>query len=609
MNETNYNYGVIGNGRSCALIDETATIIFSCLPDFDSGSVFAKVLDCENGGSFGFSIEDGRVISQDYEANTCVLKTLMEGPSGRIVITDFMPRYTWDGRAGGRDDAGPDIVRMIEPVEGRPLLHVQYDPKLEYARFPTESETVGPNVIKSTTKGELNGREAYESLYVYTDFPTAKFISGEVIELTQPHYCLLSYHDKVQTVNLDLAELMLHRTRAYWQLWCARTHRPSRYRDHVLRSAMTLKMLQFGTTGAMLAAATTSLPETIGEERNWDYRFCWIRDGAMTVSTLNSLGHNQMSRAFIDWVMRTVPSKSHSLQIMYGIRGERELCEETLDHLDGYKGSKPVRIGNAAYDQQQHDIYGVLLDIIWQDLQERKRTPEALDRIWTRVRAVVRTVAHNWKNPDRGIWEIRGECRHFVFSKVLCWVAIDRAIRIGRELGKDCWADGQEAFRKEIYDDVCENGWNEDRGAFVQSYGTEHLDSANLLMAQYGFIEPTDKRFISTVELSLEELCEDGLMYRYKNEDDFGKPSSAFTVCSFWMVKALIQIGQRKMAREKFEMLISKANCHGLFGEDLDFDTHRHLGNFPQAYSHLALIDCALALDECYDEDEPLIEA
>jgi GH15 family glucan-1,4-alpha-glucosidase len=282
---------------------------------------------------------------------------------------------------------------------------------------------------------------------------------------------------------------------------------------------------------------------------------------------------------------------------MYGLRGEKELTEETLNHLDGYLGSKPVRIGNAAYHQEQHDIYGVLLDIVWQDLCKRPRTPEAMDRIWTRVRAVVKTVSENWEKPDHGIWEIRGEKRHFVFSKVLCWVALDRAIKIARMLEKNTWADAHENLRDLIHETICRKGWKEEVGAFTQSYESNDLDSANLLMADFGFISGTDPRFVATVAQSEKQLCRNGLMYRYKNTDDFGHPSSAFTVCSFWMVKALVQSGRRKDAHEMFARLLKAANPHGLYGEDLDFETLRHLGNFPQAYSHLALIDCALLLD------------
>jgi GH15 family glucan-1,4-alpha-glucosidase len=247
---------------------------------------------------------------------------------------------------------------------------------------------------------------------------------------------------------------MLRRTQSYWLLWVARTHKTVQYQDEVIRSALVLKMMQYNPTGALVAAATTSLRETIGEERNWDYRFCWIRDASMTVSVLHKIGHPSMARRFIDWMMATMPSKDDSLQIMYGLRGERNLTERTLDHLSGYLDSKPVRVGNAAYTQTQHDIYGVMLDVIYQDLLQRQRTPEALDRIWTRVRSIVRVVAKNWDEADRGIWEIRGEKRHFVFSKMLCWVAMDRAIKIADLLGKHEWARQQEPALQEIHDDI-----------------------------------------------------------------------------------------------------------------------------------------------------------
>jgi GH15 family glucan-1,4-alpha-glucosidase len=304
----------------------------------------------------------------------------------------------------------------------------------------------------------------------------------------------------------------------------------------------------------------------------------------------------------------TVPTKDDELQIMYGLRGEKELTEEILEHLSGYRGSRPVRIGNAAHDQRQHDIFGVLLDVVHQDLLVRRRTPEALDRLWTRVRTEVRTVESRWREPDRGIWEIRGEPRHFVFSKVLSWVALDRALAIARRLGKTRWAEEHEGLAREVHAEICAHGWSERLGAFTQSYGSDDLDAANLLMAEYGFLTPTDPRFVATVERTMESLGRDGLLYRYRNHDDFGEPRSAFTVCSFWLVKALASMGRRRRARELFEQLLANANPLGLYGEDLDFGTRRQLGNFPQAYSHLALIDCALAL-ELGDEPTMAFEA
>ncbi len=608
--DSNYNHGMIGNGRTCALVDTDGSLVFACMPDFDSGTVFASLLDKEKGGSFGLELVGGNTVSQEYERHTNVLATRYEdGKGASMEVVDFMPRYNWDGKAGTREDAASDIVRVLYPLSGSPKLRVHYDPKLEYARFETTTFSVR-GCVKSTSRGvRKDGHRVYESLHMYTDLPHEAVIAGEEITLTpgQPHFFLVTYHDKVQEPDADLINLMLQRTRSYWLLWTARTHRTKRYTEEVLRSALALKMLQFNPTGALLAAATTSLPETIGENRNWDYRFCWIRDASMTVSTLRRIGHQTMAVRFVDWMMHTVPTKDDHLQIMYGLRGEKILHEETLDHLSGYLGSEPVRIGNAAYHQEQHDIYGVLLDVMFQDVETRVRTPESLDRVWTRTRSVIRTVADRWREPDRGIWEIRGDTRHFIFSKVLCWVAVDRAIRIARLLNKHEWADEHVPLRNEIHAEIRERGWNAEVGAFTQSYGSTDLDSANLLLAEYGFVEGKDPQFVSTVRRTQEKLCRDGLLYRYRNHDDFGEPNSAFTVCSFWMVKALAAIGAREEARRMFEELLGFANPKGLYGEDLDFATRRHLGNFPQAYSHLALIDCAMLLG--VDEDDALIRA
>lgn len=601
-----YRMALIGNGRTCALVDALGSIVFACLPDFDSGTVFASLLDEQKGGRFGIEMEDGAVVSQSYEHHTNIFVTRYQGAAGSFEVVDFMPRYTWDGRAGARDDVSSDIVRSLRVLEGAPKVRINFDPRLEYSQNLTVVKR-HKGGLKATTEWKTDEAEVYESVYLWTDLDADKVNQGETIELKGKSYLFLSYHDKVQEPDLDLVELMLQRTRAYWMLWVARTHKTVQYQEEMIRSALLLKLLQFGPSGAVVAAATTSLPETIGEERNWDYRFCWIRDASMTVAVLHKIGHPSMASRFIDWMLRTMPTKDDSLQIMYGLRGERDLTEHTLDHLEGYQCSKPVRIGNAAYTQNQHDIYGVMLDVIYQDLLQRQRTPESLDRIWTRVRSVSRIVLDTWHRADRGIWEIRGEKRHFVFSKMLCWVAMDRAIKIAELLGKDDWAEMQKPALSRIHEDIHSRGWSEKKQAFVQAYGGDDLDASNLLMAEYGFIEATHPRFVSTVEKSREELCENGLMFRYRNQDDFGEPESAFTVCSFWLVKALVRIKKRNDAREMFESLLAAANEHGLYGEDLDIETRRHLGNFPQAYCHLALIDCALALSK--EEDDDIIQA
>jgi len=594
----NYYQGIIGNGRTAALVEPDASISFCCLPDFDSGTVMASLLDPEKGGSFGIESPGGKVVHQGYDSETAIFVSRFESPEGVFEVVDFMPRYHLSPSQYSYENVAPDIIRVLRLVSGKPRFRIRYQPQLEYARFPTKTFPDGGDRLKSTTSGiGPDGKAIYESLYLYSDVENLDIIESNDLVLKGSVFFLMSYHDKIAPTNLDSVELMLQRTRSYWMLWAATTKRTARFSTEIIRSAITLKMLQFSPSGAFVAAATTSLPETIGEERNWDYRFCWIRDASMTVSTLHRIGHPHMASRFVDWVLETVRTKDDSLQIMYGLRGEKILTEETLDHLSGYHESGPVRIGNAAYTQEQHDIFGILLDVIWQDLCERDRLPEGMDRIWTTVRSIVKTVTETWEEPDRGIWEIRGEKRHFVFSKVLCWVALDRAIKIARLLDKHQWAAQHESLRDLIHDTVCEKGWKEDIGAFTQSYESDDLDSANLLMADFGFVDGKDPRFVSTVALSEKQLCRNGLMYRYRNTDDFGAPSSAFTVCSFWMVKALAQSGRRADALLMFERLIKAANPHGLYGEDLDFETLRHLGNFPQAYSHLALIDCALLLE------------
>ncbi len=592
-----YHLGMIGNGRTCALIDALGNIVFCCLPDFDSGTMFASILDENCGGSFGVAIIDGKVTGQDYLPNSNVLVTTFESADGAFQLVDFMPRYSADGRIDAGNDVGPDVVRKLKLLHGAPRVRIHFDPRLDYARGETHV-VIQPDRLKATTEGTDVQGSFYESMYLWTDMDSALVKDGSEIVLDEDRFLVMSYHDKVQVPDMALVDLMLQRTLAYWMLWAARTHLPTKYRQQSMRSALVLKMLQFSPTGAILAAATTSLPETIGEERNWDYRFCWLRDGSMTVAVLRKIGHPAMATGFIDWMLRTVPTKDDSLQIMYGLRGEKILTERTLGQFSGYKGSAPVRVGNAAYNQEQHDIYGVVMDVIYQDLTMRMRSPESLDRVWTRVRSIVRSVGAAWREPDRGIWEIRGEKRHFVFSKVLCWVAIDRAIKIAHLLDKHDWAVEHGPLLEEIHEDICERGWNEEKQAFTQTYGSPDLDASNLLLAEYGFLKADDPRFVSTVERSQQELCVAGLMYRYRNQDDFGEPQSAFTVCSFWLVKALASINRRNDARRIYEALLDAANGHGLYGEDLDFKTRRHLGNFPQAYSHLALIDCALELSK-----------
>jgi len=594
------NFAVIGNCKSAALIDDKGTINWLCLPDFDSASIFGSLLDDKRGGFFKIEVDQSFKIRQRYIHNTNIVETVFEGDSGSFELLDFMPRYK---EGNNTYNCPPEVIRYIRPLCGKPQLRINYNPMLGYGEHQTYSFQER-EFIKSTVS---NG--SYESIYLYTNANREDVLQRNLITLENELYFTLSYHQKILPLNLERIQLDYERTKVYWLEWIQRTFELRHFIDEVRRSALVLKLLAFQESGAILAAITTSLPETVGEERNWDYRFCWIRDASMILRVLTKIGHYNVARNFFNYIMRVIPYKDDKVRIMYGIRGRKELPEQTLDWLAGYKNSKPVRIGNAASIQQQNDIYGVLLDAIYCFIETFRSDVSTVERLWTITRSLTRSVISNWDKPDMGIWEFRGKSAHFVFSKVMCWVAMDRSIKIAEQL--QCAEHYQEwiKIRDTIKCDILKNGWNESMGAFTQSYGSACLDASNLLMADYGFIEASDPRYIATVELTYKELGRDGLMYRYKTRDDFGLPKSSFTVCSFWMVKALWSIGQRKDACRMFTQLLSYRNHLGLLSEDLDFESKELLGNFPQGYSHLALIDCALALCEGdFKEESKLID-
>jgi alpha,alpha-trehalase len=584
----NLNYGIVGNCSSAALISDTATIEWLCLPDFDSSSEFAKILDPEKGGEFGFRVKEGTDISQYYHPYTNILKTRFEDGENKFEVIDFMPRFR---NENGEIYNPPELIRYIHLISGKPSYSVIYDPKLNYGGSKIKTD-IDRHYIKSYT---LNG--TYESIYLYSDLPKTKIVNQEEITIEGDHFFLLSYNEKLQKPTLATINLNLQRTEVYWLNWVEKGMGFARYRMEVIRSALVLRLLTFSETGAIIAAVTTSLPETIGEVRNWDYRFCWIRDSAMIVRILRKLGYRKESEDFLNFIISITPTKDEKLQIMYGIRGEKELTEYTLDHLCGYMNSRPVRIGNAAYTQRQHDIVGVLMDVIYQEFENYEVSLQRGETLWTIVRSMMRKIRIHWMEPDKGIWEIRNEEQHFVFSKVLTWTGADRGVKIARLLGKEKYLEPWSELRDTIRDDVIKNGWNEELQAFTQYYGSRNMDAANLLIEHYGFIEANDPKYISTVLRIKKELLRNGLMYRYINEDDFGHPSSSFTICTFWMIQSLFKIGEKEEAKILFDRLLSYSNSVGLFSEDIDFTSKRLLGNFPQGYSHLALIETALLMD------------
>ncbi len=584
----NLNYGVIGNCKSAALISKTGCIEWACLPDFDSPSFFARLLDINRGGEFGIEVDGNYDIIQSYIPKTNILKTTyVKGPDC-FEVHDFMPRYH---TANSPIHCPPDIIRYVRHISGRPQCRILYRPRPCYGQYDTKTE-VRKEYIKT---GSING--SYESIYLYSDLPLPDIADSKTLTIDCDGYFLVSYNQKLVNLDIDWIQLEYEKTRVYWLEWSAKTPKFHHYNDAINRSLLVLKLLAYQNSGAILAAVTTSLPETIGEERNWDYRFCWLRDASMTIATLTRMNHYNVARRFMDYIINMISFKDEKIQIMYGIRGQRKLTERILSFLDGYEGSRPVRIGNAAYTQKQNDIYGVLLDSIHLYLTNFKRgIIDIQEDLWTITRSLARHVEHNWYRTDMGIWEFRTRKKHFTFSKILSWVAMDRAVKIAQLFQKQAYIEVWTKMRQKIKRDILAKGWSEKIQAFTQSYGDEQLDAANLLMEYYGFIDPADPRFVSTVLKTQEKLCRDGLMYRYINEDDFGKPSSAFTCCTFWMIRSLIAIGRRDEAVAMFEEILQYRNHVGLFSEDIDFESKRLLGNFPQGYSHLALINAATCI-------------
>lgn len=579
------DYGIIGNCRTAALISAKGSIDWCCFPDFDSPSVFARILDEEKGGCCKLIVSDDYSISQQYLDNTNILSTLYKREGDCFEVLDFMPRY----KTSDHDYyMAPEIYRYIRYIHGAPKFRILYHPAPNYARDPVIHDNTG-KYIKSYAKTDEN-----KAIYLYSRFPLTAIQQGEEFTLTQNEYILLSAHQKLIPVNFELTYLEFERTKVYWLNWNNRSKNYTLYNDLITRSMLTLKLLSFQYTGAVLAAVTTSIPETIGEVRNWDYRFCWLRDASMSIETLLETGHKEGAKRFIGFIRRIIKSEYGDFQIMYGIRGEKILTEVILPDLTGFENSRPVRIGNGAYNQKQNDSYGYLMDVIYKYYRFCPGTQDEVEEVWAIVKIIAYTVMQDWRKPDEGIWEIRNRKEHFVFSKVMCWVALNRAYEIAKILNEKKYAERWEKEAALIHQDVMEKGWKEELQSFSQAYDNLEFDSSLLLMEKYGFISAQNIHYQKTVKAVQRALYHKGLMYRYTAHDDFGKPSSAFTICTFWLIRALYVIGEKEEAQKIFNRVITYSNSVGLFSEDLNFDTKTLLGNIPQAYSHLSLINSAL---------------
>ncbi len=599
------SYGVIGNMRTAALVGMDGSIDWLCLPHFDSPSVFAALLDDRKGGRFRIApAGDDFRRKQFYWPDTAILITRFLHEDGVAEVEDYMP-------VGGAGDSSAELIRRVRVVRGRVPFHLECHPAFDYARTKHQTH-LSEHGARFDGPGLSLGLAAAVPMKVERDRVTADFTLGEGENVTFVLRRLRQEDQSGHCPGTDAAENLFRDTVAFWHRWMSRCTYTGRWREFVQRSAMTLKLLSFEPTGAIVAAPTCSLPEQIGGGRNWDYRYTWIRDAAFTLYGLLRIGFTEEAAHFRDWLearwkdQREACAASGPLQLMYGIDGRRELKEETLDHLEGYRGSRPVRIGNAAYQQLQLDIYGELMDAVY--LHNKYVEPVSYDD-WVRLRQLVDWLCDNWKQPDEGIWEVRGGRQQFVFSKLMSWVALDRSLRLADKRSFPADRAHWLKVRDEIYEEVMSKGWNPQRRAFVQSYGSEALDASSLLMPLVFFMAPNDPRMLSTVDAIRKSstaggLAADGLVYRYDPAmapDSLPDHEGTFNMCSFWLVEALTRAGNTDPARLEdarllFEQMLGYANHLGLYAEQTG-NSGEALGNFPQAFTHLALISAAFNLD------------
>jgi GH15 family glucan-1,4-alpha-glucosidase len=597
------NYGIIGNMRTAALVGMNGSIDWLCLPYFDSPSVFAAILDDRKGGRFRVApVSEDIRYKQFYWPSTNVLVTRFLHADGVGEVEDYMP-------VGGAGAAPDQLIRRVRVVRGAMPFHLECRPRLNYARDTHETH-LDEHGARFTGRDVSLGLAAPMRLQQDGDGVVVDFVLKEGEKATFVLRLLDPKEQHRRCPELDEAEELFRVTVEYWRRWLSHCTYHGRWREIVQRSALTLKLLSFEPTGAIVAAPTCSLPEAIGGVRNWDYRYTWIRDAAFTVYGLLRIGFTEEAARFRDWLQeRWHDADSNSdgpLQLMYGVDGRADLTEETLDHLEGYRGSRPVRIGNAAHRQLQLDIYGELMDAVY--LHNKYVEPIGYDS-WLRLRRLIDWLCDNWKREDEGIWEVRGGRRHFVYSKLMSWVAMDRSLRLADKRSFPADRSRWLKVRDEIYEEVMTKGWDARRKAFMQAYGSDTLDASSLLMPLVFFMAPNDPRMLSTVDairrqLDAGGLAADGLVYRYDPgaaPDGLPGREGTFNMCSFWLVEALTRAGRTDPsrlddARLLFEQMLGYANHLGLYAEQTG-TSGEALGNFPQAFTHLALISAAFNLD------------
>lgn len=599
------NYGVIGDCHTVALVGNNGSIDWLCFPRFDSPSVFGAILDDQKGGFFKINpLEDDISVKQMYLPDTNILITRFFSEKGLAEIADFMPvesdtEERWNHR----------VVRRVSVVQGEFRFRMECRPAFDYARAEhTITKTENGVLFDSTELKLCLGSEA--SIQIDGRGAVAEFVLHSNQTANFVLYRAEKDHSAISSLSEKEVEVVFHETVDFWRNWLSQCTYQGRWREMVYRSALVLKLLTYAPTGAIVAAPTTSLPEAIGAERNWDYRYTWIRDASFTCYALLSLGFETEAGRFMGWVAERcqeidASKEKGGLQIMYGIDGRHDLTELTLDHLAGYKNSSPVRVGNAAHQQLQLDIYGELMDAVF--LYNKYGQVLSYNQ-WTYLEELMNWLCENWQQPDDGLWEVRSGRHHFVYSRMMAWVALDRALRIAGQRGLPANTELWEQTRNQIYKEVIAKGWNAELNAFVQHYGSDTLDAANLLMPMVKFMGPTDPLFEATLDRTLERLTFDSLVYRYDPsqgaEDGLSGREGTFSLCSFWLVECLTQAGRLTEARLKLEKMFTYATHLNLYAEEIG-RSGQMLGNYPQAFTHLSLINAAINLDAALNKSRP----
>lgn len=584
------DYGIIGNCKTCALISKRAKVEWMCFPTFSSPSIFAKILDEKNGGSFEILTKGSYKTTQKYIENTNVLETYFKSEKASFVVIDFFPRYRkiLPNRTK-RLFRQNRMIRIIKRIKGKPIIKIKYNPKLNYAKGKDYTRVYKGNLVTDNKKERL-------SLISNVDYD---IITNELyFKLDYTKYFVVGTLDNPKHFNVTHCLRLMNATKQYWKKWVSTLVLPKKNREQIIRSALVLKLLTFSETGAIVAAPTTSIPEQVGTERTWDYRFCWIRDASMTVDALKKIGRDYEARKLVKFIFDNTIRKKQKVQILYGIHGETKLSEKKLEHLSGFKGSKPVRIGNAAYSQKQNDIYGSIIDVLYLYYVYYGYDRRMPEKYWGFVKHLVNWIKAHWHEKDDGIWEFRNKKKHFTYSKLMCCVGVDRAVRIAQFYGKTKYAEQWAFLRDKIKNDILKNAWNKKTESFSMYYGTDAVDASLLVMFYHEFLDDSDPRMLGTLKKVKEDLSEGPLIHRYLIKDDFGKSKNAFTICSFWLVYALYKANKIKKANSMFKKLVKYSNNLGLMSEDVNIKTKKLVGNFPQAYTHIAMINTSILLSE-----------